>query len=256
VVNLHKIWCVLARKKLAQIGEVRDDREVIIQLARRLGLEEAFPWENFSQYLEWLLEDTGMSFDQFCEKGILTGRMRYGKHVQEGFRTGSHKFEIYSKALESMGVSPLPVYREPPISPLSAPELTEDFPLILTNSGKVRVFFHTEGRQIASLRKANPDPLVEIHPDTAQSLGIHEADWVWIETQEGRVQMRATLFDGLAPDVVAVQFAWWFPEEPAPEHGWKRCSANLLYGDTAYDPETGSESVHSALCKVYPVGSV
>lgn len=43
VVNLHKIWCVLARKKVAQIGECRDDREVMIQLARRLGMEEAFP---------------------------------------------------------------------------------------------------------------------------------------------------------------------------------------------------------------------
>lgn len=253
VVNLHKIWCVLARKKVAQIGEVRDDREAIIQLARRLGLEEAFPWENYNQYLEWLLQETGMGFDEFCERGILMGEMRYRKHVESGFHTGSTKFEIYSKALESMGVSPLPVYREPPLSPLSAPYVAEDYPFILTNSGKIREFFHTEGRQIAALRRANPDPLVEIHPETAKSLGIQEADWVWIETPEARVQMRARLFDGLAPDVVAVQFAWWFPEEPAPEHGWKRCSANLLYGDTEYDPETGSESIHSALCRVYPV---
>jgi anaerobic selenocysteine-containing dehydrogenase len=253
VVNLHKIWCVLARKKVAQVGESRDDREVIIQLARRLGLEEAFPWNNLSQYLEWLLQDTGMSFEQFCAQGILMGDMRYRKHVEEGFRTGSKKFEIYSSALEAMGVSPLPVYREPPLSPVSAPDVAERYPLILTNSGKIREFFHSEGRQIAVLRKANPDPLVEIHPDTAKSLGIQDGDWVWIETPEARVHMRAKLFDGIAPDVVAVQFGWWFPEEPAPDHGWKRCSANLLYGDTAYDPETGSESIHSALCKVYRV---
>lgn len=253
VVNLHKIWCVLARKKLAQIGETWDDREVIIQLARRLGLKEAFPWENLHAYLEWLLENTGMSFDEFCEKSIITGEMRYLKHTESGFATPSKKFEIYSTALEHMGVSPLPIYREPPLTPVSAPDVASDFPLILANSGKIREFFHSEGRQIDSLRKANPDPLVEIHPDQTKSLGIEDGDWVWIETPEGKVQMRARLFDGIAPDVVAAQFGWWFPEEPAPEHGWKRCSLNLLYGETEYDPETGSESIHSALCKVYPV---
>jgi anaerobic selenocysteine-containing dehydrogenase len=253
VVNLHKIWCVLARKKLAQVGETRDDREVIIQLAHRLGLEKAFPWNNLREYLEWLLEDTGMNFDEFCEEGIITGTMRYRKYAEGGFATPSKKFEIYSAALESMGVSPLPVYREPSLTPLSAPKVAEDYPLILTNSGKIREFFHSEGRQIKSLRQANPDPMVEIHPDTANVLGIQDGDWVWIETLEGKVQMRARLFDGVAPDVVAAQFGWWFPEEPAPDHGWKRCSVNLLCGDTEYDPEFGSESIHSALCRVYPV---
>lgn len=253
VVNLHKIWCVLARKKLAQIGETRDDREVIIQLAHRLGLEKAFPWKNLREYLDWLLEDTGMSFDEFCEQSIVTGTMRYRKYAEVGFATPSKKFEIYSTVLESMGISPLPVYREPSLTPMSAPDVAAEYPLILTNSGKIREFFHSEGRQIESLRKRNPDPLVEIHPDTANSLGIQDGDWVWIETPEGRVQMRARLFDGVAPDVVAAQFGWWFPEEPAPDHGWKRCSVNLLYGDTEYDPEFGSESLHSALCKVYSV---
>jgi len=255
VVNLHKIWCVLARKKLAQVGETRDDREVIIQLARRLGLEQAFPWENLRAYLEWLLQDTGKTFDEFCEQGIITGKMRYKKYQEEGFHTLSKKFEIYSATLESMGVSPLPIYREPPLSPLSAPEVAGHYPLILTNSGKIKEFFHSEGRQISSLRKANPYPLVEIHPRTAESLSIRDGDHVWIETPEGRVKMRARIFDGIAPGVVAAQFGWWFPEETAPEYGWKKSSVNLLYGDTQYDPETGSEPLHSILCKVYPVAA-
>ncbi len=31
VVFMHKIWCVMTRKKLAQIGEARDDRDVILR---------------------------------------------------------------------------------------------------------------------------------------------------------------------------------------------------------------------------------
>ena len=238
---------------MAQIGESRDDREVIIQLAKRLGLQEAFPWTDLRAYNDWTLEDTGMSFDEFCNKGIIQGEMRYEKYKIEGFHTPSRKFEIYSERLESMGVAPLPVYREPPVTPVSAPELAREYPLILTNTGKIREFFHSEGRQIDSLRRSNPDPLLEIHPYTAAGLNIGDGDWVWIETRNTRVRMRAKLFDGIAQDVVAAQFGWWFPEKEPPEYAWKECSANLLFGDTDYDPDTGSESLHSDLCKVYPV---
>jgi anaerobic selenocysteine-containing dehydrogenase len=92
---------------------------------------------------------------------------------------------------------------------------------------------------------------VEIHPDTAALLGIAEGDRVWIETPEGRVAMRARLWDGVARDVVSAQHAWWFPEEEPPEYGWKKSSVNLLFGDMAYDPDTGSESLRSALCRIY-----
>lgn len=221
VVNLHKIWCVLARKKVARVGEARDDREVIIEMAGRLGLREAFPWKSFREYLDWVLEDTGISFDDFCEKGIITGEMRYEKYRTQGFNTASGKLEIHSSALEDMGVSPLPVYREPPLSPVSAPDAALEYPLILTTGAKIKWFFHSEGRQMRSLRRASPDPLVEINPVTAKSLGISDGDRVWIETPEARVIMRAKLFGGIAQDVVSAQHAWWSPEEDPPEYGWK-----------------------------------
>ncbi len=251
VVNLHKIWCVLARVKVAQVGEARDDREVIFDLAHRLDLWEAFPWQSWREHLDWALEETGMDFDAFCELGILQGEMRYRKYREQGFATASGKFEIYSSVLESMGVSPLPVYREPPLSPLSRPELYGDYPFILTTGAKIREFFHSEGRQIASLRGKHPDPLVEIHPETAASLDIGEGDWVWVETPRDRVRMRARLSDGIAPDVVSAEHAWWFPEEDPPEHGWRRSNVNLLFGEMEYDPDSGSECLRSALCRVY-----
>ena len=253
VVNLHKIWCVLARKKVTQCGEVRDDREIIIQLAHRLGLKDAFPWKNYLDYLNWVLEDSGMNFEEFCEKGIITGEMKYYKYKEQGFATNSKKIEIFSPMLEAIGIAPLPVYREPSISPNSSPELFKEYPLILTTGAKVRSFFHSEYRQLPSLRKANPYPLVEIHPQTANALGIKEGDWVWVETQVNRVMLKVKLFDGVEKDVVNAQHAWWFPEDEPPEYGWKKSSINLLFGDTEYDPDTGSESLRSGLCRVYLV---
>jgi anaerobic selenocysteine-containing dehydrogenase len=252
VVDMLKGWCAIARKKVAQVGEARFDRDVIIELGRRMGFTEAFPWADYRAYLEWALQDTGMDFDEFCEKDILIGEMRYEKYRTEGFQTPSGKFEIYSNTLKSMGVCPLPVYREASLTPVSAPELYGNYPLLLT-SAKAKEFFHTEGRQIAPLRRKNPDPLVQIHPDTAMSLGVVDGDWVWIETPLARVKLRATLFDGVAPDVVVAQYGWWFPEKEAPDYGWKESSLNLLFGDVEYDKETGSESLRGSLCRIYPV---
>jgi anaerobic selenocysteine-containing dehydrogenase len=256
VVNLHKIWCVLARVRVAHEGEVRDDREVIFELAHRLGLREAFPWKSWREHLDWALEDTGMTFEEFCDRGILSGEMRYHKYREQGFATPSGKFEIYSSLLEAMGVSPLPVYREPPLTPISAPELAREYPLILTTGAKIRGFFHSEGRQIELLRRTHPDPLVEINPETAATLGIGDGDEVWVETPQDRVRMRARLFEGIKPDVVSAEHAWWFPEDERPEYGWRKSNVNLLFGEMAYDPDSGSESLRSALCKVYKVADL
>ena len=257
VVSMHKIWCMLARRKVAQIGETRDDREVMIQLAGRLGMTDAFPWEDYRKYLDWLLENSGMSFEHFCDIGLVAGNMKYYKYKDSGFATPSRKFEFSSRICKELGVSPLPVYREPLMSPVSAPELAKEFPLILTTGAKTRTYFVSEGRQIDSLRRVNPDPMVEIHPSTAEKLKIEDGDWVWIESPENaRVQMRAKLFDGIAPDVVSAQHAWWFPEEGPPDFGWKKSNINLLLGDKAgYDPESGSECLRSSLCRVYRAGS-
>ena len=253
VVNTYKQWCVIPRRKVAQRGEVRDDRDVIIALARRMGMKRAFPWKDNKEFIEKMLHDTGMNFERFCEEKILTGKMRYFKYKDQGFSTPSGKFEIYSKQLKGLGVSPLPLYREPPLTPVSAPDIAEDYPLILTTGVKVKQFFHSEGRQIHSLRKANPFPLVEIHPETARSLNIEDGAWVWIETHAGRVQMQARLFDGLKKNVVSTQNKWWYPEDDPPEYGWKRSNINLLFSDMAMDPDFGSESLRSALCRIYPV---
>jgi len=255
VVNMHKLWCVTAQRKVAQVGDTKDDREVMIQVARRLGLKAEFPWKDYRAFLDWQLEKTGVSFEEFCKKGILQGKMRYYKYKADGFPTASGKFEIYSEDLSLQGISPLPIYREPPLTPLSAPDAAKKFSLILIAGTKIRYFFHGEFRQIRSLRERNPDPLVEIHPATASSLGISEGDWVWIETPHGRVRMRARLFEGIAEGVVCAQYAWWFPEQGAPGYGWKKSSVNLLFGDMPYDPDTGSESLKSGLCRVYPASN-
>ncbi len=246
-------WCVLLRQKVASIGECRDDKQIMIDLAHRMGLESFFPWKTVREFCDWVLKESGTSFDELRERGILEGKMRYKKYEQTGFATPSGKFEIRSSVMESLGYDPLPGFVEPPESPYSTPDLFKEFPLIMTTGARALPFFHTEGRQIPSLRKLNPDPLVEIHPETAGPLGIAEGDWVMIESPRGKITQKARLTDRIHPGVVHAQHGWWFPEKDPPEYGYKESNVNILTGGMPCDPNTGSESWRSFLCKVYPI---
>ena len=252
VVYFHKIWCVLARRSVLDPGEVRDDRDVILALAHRLGLDEAFPWPDRPAYLNWLLEPSGLDFAAFAEKGILLGEMRYRKHETDGFPTPSGRVELASSIMARMGRPSLPVYVEPPLSPVSSPEVAARYPLILMTGCKVLPFFHSEGRQIDSLRRLRPAPQVAVHPDTAAALGFGAGDPVWVVTPAGRAKLTLRPDDGLPPDVVQADHGWWYPERPGPEHGWRESCVNLLFGHEHFDPDCGAEPLKCSLCRLEP----
>ena len=255
VVYFHKIWCVLARRKLLQTGEARDDRDVILDLAHRLGLNEAFPWQDWHSYLNWTLEPSGRSFEEFVEAGIAFGEMRYRKHEQEGFPTPSGKVELLSSVMARAGKPALPVYLQNPLSPECRPDLAKEYPLTLLSGCKIPPFFHSAGRQIPSLRRMHPEPRVDVHPETAASLSLEAGGKAFVVTPDGRAQFTVHPDDGLDPSVVHAEHAWWFPEEPGPDHGWRRSCANLLFGHDYFDENSGAEILKSGICRLEKAGS-
>src|SRR5690606_11962668 len=119
--------------------------------------------------------------------------------------------------------------------------VAKDFPLVLTTGARIPFFFNSEHRQIRNLRRAHPDPIVELHPDTAAPFGIASGDWVWIETPRGKIRQKARVTEDVDPRVVHVEHGWWFPEEPGPAHGVWTANANLLTSNAPpYDPAMGT----------------
>jgi anaerobic selenocysteine-containing dehydrogenase len=108
------------------------------------------------------------------------------------------------------------------------------------------------------LRERHPDPLVKIHPVTAEKYGINEGDWVYIETVRGRIKQKASLAEGMRPDFVNVEASWWFPEKEGslPDlFGALESNANVLTIDdpATLDPLTGGWCSRAMLCKIYKV---
>jgi thiosulfate reductase/polysulfide reductase chain A len=145
----------------------------------------------------------------------------------------------------------LPTYVEPPESPISMPKLAEEYPYVLTMGSKRREFFHSEHRQIQSLRKQRPHPQVELHPQTAEKHGINQGDDVTITSPRGSITMKALVTEDITPGVINVEHGWWFPEQRGPEHGIWQSNANVLTNNAPpYDPAFGSYQLRGLLCRI------
>jgi anaerobic selenocysteine-containing dehydrogenase len=241
-------------QKVAQVGECRSDCRILSELAKRMGLGAYF-WDNDTQVLDFILKPSGLSFAEFKKVGLLRGNPVYRSYLANGFSTPSGKVELFSDQLEKWGFDPLPVYHEPVESPLSSPEMYQEYPLVMTNS-KITGYVHSGGRQIRSIRKIHPEPKVTIHSETAAKLGIKDDDWVYIENQRGKIKQRAHLSSNIDPRVIILEHGWWFPEKDNDMHGWKESNMNILTGsEPPYARELGSVALRGILCKVYKASS-
>jgi len=241
------------RKKIVQIGECKSDFEIWNELGRRMGQKQ---WgANHIEDLDQILAPSGLTWADVRDKPYLRGEVRYRKYLDNGFSTPTRKVELYCTIFEKWGYDPLPTYKEVPESPVSKPELAKEYPYILITGPRSPVFFHSEHRMIPWLRECHPDPIIEIHPDTAKKHGIKEGDWVYIETPRGKIKQRARILPGMHPQVVCIQHGWWFPEIKTPDHGWDQSNSNIL---TDNDPKTldiavGASNLRTLMCKIYPV---
>ncbi|MBW2035439.1 MAG: molybdopterin-dependent oxidoreductase [Deltaproteobacteria bacterium] len=244
---------ILPRRKVIQVGECRSDHEMLNALAHRVG-QGQYWWDTFEGGLDYILEPMEITWQDFKKKDYIRGEVKYQKYKEKGFSTPTGKFELYSTLLEKWGYDPLPRYREAPESPVSTPELYKDYPYILITGRRLPGFFHTENRQVPWLRELHREPVVEIHPETAEKEGIEEGDWVIIESPRGRVRQRAKFFAGMDPRIISAEHGWWFPERKDPGHGWDESNINILT-DNAYescDPAMGATHVRTLLCKISP----
>jgi anaerobic selenocysteine-containing dehydrogenase len=247
--------CVAARPKIkAPPGECRSDMQWINLIAGRMGFGQYF-WQDESAALDAILAPAGLNFDQLKTLGLYCVEQHYRKHEARGFYTRSGKVELFSEALQEMGVDPLPGFVEPKLTPCGSPEMTTEYPLVLT-SGKNPFYFHASHRNITSLRKLSPKPLAELHPETAAKLGLKDGDRVHIETPQGKIIQTLGLNENLDPRVVFAAFGWWFPEKgPVDLYGWQEANLNLLTDSSApLDPAMGSANLRGLVCKVYKAG--
>ena len=240
---------VMAQQKVIQVGECCQDEWIMDELGKRLNLPGSE--ESFKKLMDYQLSSLSMNFQELKVKGFVYPPHQYKKYEKNGFRTPSKKVELYCKSLERIGYDPLPTYKEPPESPIQSPELAKEFPYILTTGSRRLEFFHSEHRQIESLRKRRPDPVVEIHPKVAMDHNINDGDWVIVSSPRGSIRLKAFVTENIHPDVINLEHGWWFPEKGSPDYGFLESNANVLTSnDPPYDSAFGTYQLRGLLCRI------
>ncbi len=244
---------IYPRTRIIEVGECWSDHQMFLELGKRLGQREQW-FETVEGDLDFILKPMGITWKEFRKLEFYKVSQKYRQFEKDGFPTPTKKVELYSTIMEKWGYDPLPDYRETPESPVSKPEMTKQYPFILITGARSPAFYTSEHRMIPWLREIFPDPIVEIHPETAEKLGIKDGQWVFIESPRGKIKQRAVLTTGVDKRVIAAQYGWWFPEMKTPGHGWDISNINMLTDNdpAGYDAAMGADNLRVLMCKVYP----
>jgi anaerobic selenocysteine-containing dehydrogenase len=181
-----------------------------------------------------------MGYRKYTEADPVTGRSR-------GFDTPTRKIEIFSTSFANAGYAPLPEFS-------IDKETNEQYPLTLTFFRDIH-FCDQQHRNIPRLRRAIPEPFIEIHPSTAQEKGIADGDSIYLETEMGKVKLKAKFNDSLHPAVVTTVYGWWQAcqelklngHDPFTENG---ANANLLIPNSDVDAISASVAHRGQRCRV------
>jgi len=119
----------------------------------------------------------------------------------------------------------------------------EEYPLTMT-TGRVMYHFHTGTltRRSAGLTHHSPESFVEIHPATADSLGVTDGEYVRVVSRRGAIVVRAAVTDRVGEGVVFV-----------PMH-FADGAANALTQGDSFDPESGIPEYKVSSVRIEPAG--
>jgi anaerobic selenocysteine-containing dehydrogenase len=259
-VETSELWltggfCMACPQGVETMYERRNSYDFYRGLGIRLGQEKHWPWKNIEEVYDHCLEPIGLTFKGLTEQYGVFGKKEYRRYEKYGFGTPSGKVELKSSIFEKLGADSIPKYKEPEWSPKGDSEVAKEYPLILITGSRFMPMYQSEQRQIEKARKKMPYPLVSIHPETAEKLGLSDGDWAKISTPQGSIRQKVKITDVMEPGMVDVQHSWWFPERDGklPElFGVFESNANILCPDDHEfcSPEIGSWPHSALMCKV------
>jgi len=255
-------YIVYTTPVIEPLGDSRSDFDIVFALADKLGLDYQVTGEKLGGYLsngapdfgqaleaslDWILEPSGMRIAELKTHpaGMAVPNpspVKYRKYEEAGFRTPSGKMEFSSSILEKYsdrpGIDGLPIYAEPPYSPVSSADLARDYPFVLSTGARLPMFIHSRLFRLPWCRSLRPQAAADLNPSDAEALGIAQGDEIEITTPTGSIHVRANLTQMVRPGDVHML------------HGYPEADVNTLLEGDYLDPISGFPGYKAALCAV------
>jgi biotin/methionine sulfoxide reductase len=230
---------VAMHKVVEPYAEARDDHEIFVRLAERLGFAPAFSeGRSPREWLAFIYEPTRRAlvergvdapdFERFWGKGELVlptlpwdgGPLREFRRNPDAapLQTPSGRIEITSGTIAGFGYPDcpghpawLPAGEEPRTSAAARHALW-----LIANQPSTRLHSQLDFGATSQAAKVDGREPVRIHPQDAAARGIRNGDVVRLYNDRGACLAGAVLSDALRPGVVQLSTgAWYDPQDPA-----------------------------------------
>jgi anaerobic selenocysteine-containing dehydrogenase len=200
---------LLNRPAIAPMGECKTNTDIFRALAKRMGFHESCFDEDDESLCRSAFNAT-QDMDELFAQGFTHLKSADGQPLPDapfaegGFPSPSGKCEFYSQRLADMGQDGLPDY----IANYEIPQANSEFPLAMI-SPPARNFLNSSFVNLQSLRDIETEPVLEMHPEDAQTRGIQDGDVIRVFNQRGTYHCKAQLNDRARPGVVNGLGIWW-----------------------------------------------
>jgi anaerobic selenocysteine-containing dehydrogenase len=200
-------YMVANNPAIEPLGEAKPNAEIFRMLAKAMGFTEPCFGDSDEAIAQAAVADD-WDFDAvrlvgWKRVGAPTGVARF---ADGGFDTPSGKVEFYSARAAELGLDPLPDYIAPREDTRSAAALR--YPLAMI-SPPARNFLNSSFVNVQSLRAAEGEPWLDIHPDDAAKREIIAGNYVRVFNDRGSLELRARVTDRARPGVVVGLSVWW-----------------------------------------------
>ncbi|HEX6050972.1 MAG TPA: formate dehydrogenase subunit alpha [Gemmatimonadaceae bacterium] len=222
----------LARKAVDPPGQARGDLDIVIDLSNRIGLPT--PFRNAADVMDEIARVTP------SWRGVTHARLDGGPGLQYPVPHRDHPGTAFLFADAFPTTDGKATFH--PVEYLPPAELPdEEYPFIL-NTGRQMYHWHTGTmtRRSFALDARESTPTVELNPDDAAVLGVHDGDIIGISSRRGRITIAVRLSRRVARHQVFV-----------PMH-YREAAANLLT-NPALDPYAGIPEFKVCAVKLSPV---
>jgi thiosulfate reductase / polysulfide reductase chain A len=218
---------------------------ILKRLADRIGTGEYFPYETMDELVDWQLQGTGFTREDFAAKGFVS----YGKSQifwdrnDIPFKTPSKKIEFKSSLLEDAGFPSFPPYE----SPAAPPE--KQFRLVV---GRAALHTHVSTQNVPYLNELMKENLLWINREKAAELGISDGAVVEVASSCGKGQVKAFVTDLIHPEAVFMVHGFGHEAKLA-RRSYNRGLSDALLQENIYDKVGGSPAYHDTFVTVTPV---
>ncbi|HVN22386.1 MAG TPA: molybdopterin-dependent oxidoreductase [Syntrophorhabdales bacterium] len=234
------------REKLVEpLGESKSVFEIEYELARRMGIEQSYPFKNAEEWINFAVKPAGVTLDDLRKNQIVyaSSPMVYRKYEKDGFQTPSRMVQCYSERCKKANYGALPAFRSPEES-LGDASASREYSLLGTTR-RTAEYVHTKLVNLPTAGRIYPDPLLSIHPADAQKRGIQQDTPVELASPRGKIIVKAKITEDVGPGMIAVDFGWGNPTDNKP-------NINLLTSDSVWDPVSGGYPNRLFVCEATP----